>query len=342
MGGLEEGVGLWSLVQLKKLIVQNRIMMSRIRIFFIFLKFISILKFLNRLIVLYGITEPIGFKFMKFILKAIRFFFIFSILTALTQVGGVIYFLYVPFSLFVKSEKYSFWKSILMRSVGFSFIYVLICLLIIPPLAKKNGRVPLPFFSTKETPVKSGSLLMSLMNRNYVKPLLQDAFFKTAKDVKKKYSSVELIYLDANFPFFDGFPLIPHLSHDDGEKLDIAFLYKNKKTEQLYDKTFSITGYGVCEEPRKGEKNQPKDCEKQGNWPYNFLEKITFAKVKEGMEFDEIANRFLLQKIMENKEVKKVFIEPHLQKRLKLGKYKKIKFHGCHAVRHDDHIHFQL
>jgi hypothetical protein len=260
-----EGVGLWSLVQLKKLIVQNRIMMSRIRIFFIFLKFISILKFLNRLIVLYGITEPIGFKFMKFILKAIRFFFIFSILTALTQVGGVIYFLYVPFSLFVKSEKYSFWKSILMRSVGFSFIYVLICLLIIPPLAKKNGRVPLPFFSTKETPVKSGSLLMSLMNRNYVKLLLQDAFFKTAKDVQKKYSSVELIYLDANFPFFDGFPLIPHLSHDDGEKLDIAFLYKNKKTEQLYDKTFSITGYGVCEEPRKGEKNQPKDCEKQGN-----------------------------------------------------------------------------
>jgi hypothetical protein len=342
MGGLEEGVGLWSLVQLKKLIVQNRIMMSRIRIFFIFLKFISILKFLNRLIVLYGITEPIGFKFMKFILKAIRFFFIFSILTALTQVGGVIYFLYVPFSLFVKSEKYSFWKSILMRSVGFSFIYVLICLLIIPPLAKKNGRVPLPFFSTKETPVKSGSLLMSLMNRNYVKLLLQDAFFKTAKDVQKKYSSVELIYLDANFPFFDGFPLIPHLSHDDGEKLDIAFFYKNKKTEQFYDKTFSITGYGVCEEPRKGEKNQPKDCEKQGNWPYNFLEKITFAKVKEGMEFDEIANRFLLQKIMENKEVKKVFIEPHLQKRLKLGKYKKIKFHGCHAVRHDDHIHFQL
>lgn len=79
MGGLEEGVGLWSLVQLKKLIVQNRIMMSRIRIFFIFLKFISILKFLNRLIVLYEITEPIGFKLMKFILKAIRIFFIFSI-----------------------------------------------------------------------------------------------------------------------------------------------------------------------------------------------------------------------------------------------------------------------
>lgn len=279
---------------------------------------------------------------MKFMLEAIRTIFIFSILTLLTQVGGVIYLLYLPFSLFVKSEKYGFWKSIVMRSSGFILIYVLICFFIIPPLAKKNGRVPLPFFSTKETPVKSGNLLMSMMNRNYVKPLLRDAFFETAKDVQKKYSSVELIYLDANFPFIEGFPLLPHLSHDDGEKLDIAFLYKNKKNKEFYNKTFSITGYGVCETPRKGEKNQPKDCEEKGNWQYSLLRKITFAKVKGGMEFDESANRFLLQKIMENKSIKKVFIEPHLQKRLNLGKYKKIRFHGCHAVRHDDHIHFQL
>ncbi len=279
---------------------------------------------------------------MKFILKAIRTVFIFSILTVLTQVGGVIYLLYLPFSLFVKSEKYSFWKSIVMRSGGFSLIYVLICLFIIPPLAKKNGLVQLPCFSTKEIPVKSGSVLMSLMNRNYVKPVLQEAFFKTAKDVQKKYPSAELIYLDANFPFFEGFPLIPHLSHDDGEKLDIAFLYKNKKAKEFYNKTFSLTGYGVCEAPKKGETNKPNDCEKQGYWQYNLLKKVTFSKVKKGVEFDKIANRFLLQKIIENKEVKEVFIEPHLQNRLNLGKYKKIRFHGCHAVRHDDHIHFQL
>ena len=279
---------------------------------------------------------------MKFILKAIRTFFIFSILTVLTQVGGVIYLLYLPFSLFVKSEKYSFWKSMIMRSIGFSLIYVLISFFIIPPLAKKSGRVPLPLFATKKIPVKSGNVFMSLMNRNYVKPVLQDAFFKTAKDVQQKYPSVELIYLDANFPFIEGFPLIPHLSHDDGGKLDIAYLYKNKKAKEFHNKTFSLTGYGVCEEPKKGETDKPKDCEKQGNWQYNFMEKITLAKVKKGMEFDKAANRYLLQKIMENKEVKKVFIEPHLQKRLNLGKYKKIKFHGCHAVRHDDHIHFQL
>lgn len=27
---------------------------------------------------------------------------------------------------------------------------------------------------------------------------------------------------DASFPFLDGFPLPPHLSHDDGEKADLA------------------------------------------------------------------------------------------------------------------------
>lgn len=101
-----------------------------------------------------------------------------------------------------------------------------------------------------------------------------------------------------------------------------------------------MTGYGVCEAPKKGENNKPNDCEKQGYWQYNLLKKITFAKVKKGVEFDKTANRYLLQKIIENKEVKEVFIEPHLQNRLNLGKYKKIRFHCCHAVRHDDHIHF--
>ena len=37
----------------------------------------------------------------------------------------------------------------------------------------------------------------------------------------------------------------------------------------------------------------------------------------------------------------KVFIESHLKDRMKL-QYSKIRFHGCKAVRHDDHIHLQI
>ena len=43
------------------------------------------------------------------------------------------------------------------------------------------------------------------------------------------------------------------------------------------------------------------------------------------------------------KEIRKddnIFIEPHLKNRLKIGN-NRIRFHGCKAVRHDDHIHFQ-
>ena len=36
-----------------------------------------------------------------------------------------------------------------------------------------------------------------------------------------------------------------------------------------------------------------------------------------------------------------LLLEPHLKTRLKLEKYDKIRFQGCRAARHDDHIHVQ-
>ena len=279
---------------------------------------------------------------MKIIFRVIKILFVFSVLTVLTQVGGVIYLFYLPFSSYVKNENVSRWKSFAMRFLGFSILYLLVCLFLIPPLAKKYGRVALPVFSKNETPVKAGNILFYLANRHYVKTELRDAYFSVAKKVAEKYPTAQLIHLDANFPFFDNFPLIPHLSHDDGEKLDIAFLYKNENESKFYNNTFSFTGYGVCERPKKGEFDQPNECEEKGNFQYNFLEKITFAKVKKGYAFDEEANRFLIRELIRQKSIRKIFIEPHLKNRLKLNGQQKVRFHGCHAVRHDDHIHFQL
>ena len=45
--------------------------------------------------------------------------------------------------------------------------------------------------------------------------------------------------------------------------------------------------------------------------------------------------------ILHQPNLGKVFIEPHLKDRMKLTN-SKIRFHGCGAVRHDDHIHIQL
>jgi hypothetical protein len=52
-------------------------------------------------------------------------------------------------------------------------------------------------------------------------------------------------------------------------------------------------------------------------------------------------NKKIIENILANSNVSKVFIEPHLKNRLNLN-HSKIRFHGCRAVRHDDHIHFQI
>ena len=57
---------------------------------------------------------------------------------------------------------------------------------------------------------------------------------------------------------------------------------------------------------------------------------------------DTPATKRLLLKFIRQPQIKKIFLEPHLKQRLGLQKEKKIRFHGCRAVRHDDHIHIQL
>ena len=53
--------------------------------------------------------------------------------------------------------------------------------------------------------------------------------------------------LDGNFPFITGFPLLPHLSHDDGEKVDLAFYYADD-TGYLRGATRAPIGYFAFED----------------------------------------------------------------------------------------------
>jgi hypothetical protein len=57
--------------------------------------------------------------------------------------------------------------------------------------------------------------------------------------------------------------------------------------------------------------------------------------------FSENATKQLILEIVKEKNVSKLFIEPHLKHRMGLFN-SKIRYHGCQAVRHDDHIHFQI
>lgn len=278
---------------------------------------------------------------MKIIFQIIKTLILFLFLTILTQIGGILYL----FSKIIFKKIQPIFNSktplFLQKTATFLIVYTLFTLVVIPPLAKLNNRVPLPYFSKNET-LQPANLLTVFLNRHYVRPQLKQLTEKVATKMNNKYPGTRLSYLDANFPFWNGFPLLPHISHNDGKKIDISFLYKNKETGNFLHDRLTFTGYGFCEQPREGEVDQPAICERKGYWQYNFLEKFVNKNKHPNVLYDEDRNKTLLKIMANEKATGKILIEPHLEQRLNLTNYAKIRYHGCHAVRHDDHIHLQL
>lgn len=260
---------------------------------------------------------------------------LFSLLTLLTQVGGLLYLLYLPMVQVIKRRVTNKTLARGIRFAAFCTVYMLGSWLLISPLARLNGRVPMPVFS--EAQLQPANYFYVLANRHFVQPELRAATIEVAKQMGEE---VTLYYLDAGFPFIDGFPLLPHRSHDDGQKLDLAFIYHQSKGQELLEGSPSWLGYGYLEKPRSGESNQPLACKQQGYWHYSLLSSI--VPQDRNYTFSEPLNRKLLLKLSAHPSVDKIFIEPHLKSRLGLSSRSNIRFHGCAAVRHDDHIHIQL
>ena len=267
---------------------------------------------------------------MKFLLKIIFHFVIFVLLTALTQIGGLIYLVSI---LIIKSKTE---KRRLKKISIFISLYLISTFFIVPNLAPIFGREKI-----KESNfIVANTIFTKLLNRNYVRADLNNALEQIALGLDKKHKGIKLMYLDANFPFIDKFPLLPHLSHNDGKKIDISLIYEDEN-ENLTNKKPSISGYGVFENPKKGEYKQLEVCQKKGYWQYDFPKYLTFGSLNKNIQFSERATKNLVLEVLKQPEIGKIFIEPHLKSRMNLTNYK-IRFHGCQAVRHDDHIHIQL
>ncbi|RNC88517.1 MAG: hypothetical protein ED555_12825 [Allomuricauda sp.] len=263
-------------------------------------------------------------------MKIVLHILIIGLLTIVTQIGGIVYLI----SLFlVKRNTRRKW----LKSVGvFSGIYLFATFLIVPIVAPFFGREKI-----KESEVvKAHSFFYKLANRNYVRPELNKAIQRIATEFDRKNNGIQLVYLDANFPFIDKFPLLPHLSHNDGKKIDVSLVYK-EKNGQLTNKKPSVSGYGAFENPTSSEYDQLAVCKKKGHWHYDFPKYLTFGNINKDIEFSIMGTRQLANLIVDQREIGKLFIEPHLKTRLNLTSGK-VRFHGCQAVRHDDHIHFQL
>lgn len=132
--------------------------------------------------------------------------------------------------------------------------------------------------------------------------------------------------------------MLPHLSHNDGRKVDLSFFYTSGGISGNLKP--SNTGYGKFEGPRNDEFNQTKECKSKGSWHYDYTKFLTLGG-RSDLKFDAKYTRELINLIAEERLTQKILIEPHLKKRMHLTNAK-IRFQGCHAVRHDDHIHYQI
>jgi hypothetical protein len=176
---------------------------------------------------------------VKRFFKTLYSVFIFVVLTALTQIGGVVFLLSLAIS---KTIKRSFTGKTLAIFIP---IYVVFTFLVVPFSASKFGRTKV----TYATPVNYGTVLL---NRNYVRPEMNTVLRGLDEILKKEDPNFNIYFLDANFPFFNGFPLLPHLSHNDGKKLDISLVYETQDGE-ISTKQKSVSGYGVFEGPQNEE-----------------------------------------------------------------------------------------
>jgi hypothetical protein len=276
---------------------------------------------------------------MKF-LKLIKLVLIFSILTLFTQIGGLIYLFSSSIYSILKWSKLEGFRESLRRFSFHFTTYLIFTFFIIPPIAGFFGRVPLPVFS--ENNLGPRTIWTVILNRHYVRPKLRETVSEITLEISQKYPSVRINYFDANHPFFKGYPLFPHLSHNDGKKLDLGFIYNNATTNCISKNTPSLIGYGISEEPFPSEYNRPAECGANNKyWMYNFMRHIYPQGAKNKYVFNSILTRELIFLFSANSRIQKVLLEPHLKTRLKFTS-DKIKQVQCGSVRHDDHFHVQI
>ncbi len=264
--------------------------------------------------------------------------FIIALFTVVTQVGGAVHILCIPLYRRLARRWPNVALRYLVQVLAFLGVYLFVALFVVPLLAPQFGRAAMP---TNNSDIKPQHWATPLLCRHYVSPRLRRVAIDVAAEMQRKHQTT-LLYLDAQHPFFDGWPMVPHLSHSDGRKLDIALLWKDAQTSQPVTGTPSAIGYGVFEDPRPGEYNYAETCRKRGFWQYSYMEKIISQRRKHLFRLDETRTAAMTRLFCQHPHIRRVLIEPYLKQRLGLSNLENLRHQGCNAVRHDDHIHVEM
>jgi hypothetical protein len=245
---------------------------------------------------------------------------IFAALTLLTQIGGLAYLTALGVAHLTR-------RRVAVTAAMTIALYGALTYQIVPAVAPHFGRVRLP--------CAMSPVLGCALNRTYVRDDLADLALRADREMARAFPGTRLTVLDANFPFFDGFPLLPHKSHDDGRKVDFAFLYRDAATgNAIPSGAPSPIGYFHFERPPT--EYQPPCHFTALRWDFAWAQ-----PERPAWTLDEERTRAAIQWFSRQKQVTKILLEPYLAERLNVAGGK-VRFQGCFAARHDDHFHVQV
>ena len=266
----------------------------------------------------------------------------FFFLTGLTQIGGMVY-LAARWTSRAIGRRFQFgrMRRCLVSAVGFCVLYVAVSWFVLPPVAQAFGRSALPCSSAAGQTIVPLNRLVCILNRYYAAEPVHDVLAALAKNMNEMHPDTVVAYLDANFALVDGFPLPPHLSHNDGLKVDLAFFYLDQQGSYRPVAAPSPVGYWAFEQPQEGD---PAPCANRSDLATLRWDMAFFRPLLAPLSLDELRTATMLQWLATNAaelSVDKVLLEPHLKTRFGLAQ-DVVRFQGGRAARHDDHVHIAV
>lgn len=274
---------------------------------------------------------------LKTVLRTAVHLGIVAVLTLLTQIGGLAYAVawVIRFWLFKRHRRS---VVVLVGLFVVSYGVFWFAAMKIAPLA---GRVPIACLAASNTEPVEQSVLYCALNRNYVVPELARIVTDLAAHMDREFPGTETLVLDAGFPFIDGFPLLPHLSHKDGRKVDLAFYYRGIDGRYVPGVTKSPIGYWAFEEAPEG---NATPCPRSESWKSLRWDMRWFRVFNSDLQLDEDRTGEALRWLTTSGRkagLSRILLEPHLKRTLRANS-DIVRFQGCRAARHDDHIHIQI
>lgn len=262
---------------------------------------------------------------MRRLVKTITRLLLLVLFTVLTQVGGLAYLVGIA----TRRSR----LGVLTVSL---VTYAVMTAVLVPPLAQMYGRVRLACSSSGDGPVVAATWLTCALNRGYIRADALETVNALGRDASIAFPGSKLTTLEGGFPFISGFPLIPHLSHHDGRKVDLAYFYRTAPGgTPIAHGSPSWLGYFIFEQPKAGERIS---CSRPGMLRWNFY---WLQPNPPAWEIDEQRTAWMVRWLKERGSVTRILIEPYLAERMGVDGGK-VRFQGCNAARHDDHLHIAV